>query len=154
MKSFLACFPGVLALIPLSGCHGLESRDALLSTVPSPSHTRRATIIQRQYVIDGKVENSPATYVLLSDDTGEPVYPSGVDFPAAQVVMKPAHCGPLKLTWNGDDDLIIVCDRCGLALAAVGNHANQLGKTKIEYEGFPESSSWETAPQASSRGSK
>lgn len=149
MKSSPAYFLGILVLIVLSGCRGVESRDALLSTVSSPSHTRRATIIQRQYVIDGKVENSPATYVLVSDDTGEPSYPSGVDFPAAEVVMKPAHCGPLKLTWNGDDDLVIVCDRCGLALAAAGEHVNQIGKTKIEYEGFPDSSSWETAPQTS-----
>jgi len=146
MSRFAGVLCAMFVVVLLSGCRGLESHDVLLQTVANASHTRRATMIQRQYVIDGRVENSPpVTYVLLSDDHGDPSYPSGVDFPADQVVMKPTHCGRLTLEWNGDQDLMIVCESCGLSMAAVGQHADQLGMTKIEYEGFPESSSWETA---------
>jgi hypothetical protein len=149
MKSAYIYAAGLLVFLVLTGCKGAESRDSVLSTVSNPSHTRRASVIQRQFVIDGRVENSPVTYVLLGDDSGAPNYPSGVDFPASDVVMKPSHCGPLSLTWNGDDNLTVVCMRCGLSLAAAGQHASQLGGTRIEYEGFPDSSSWETAPRNS-----
>jgi hypothetical protein len=148
MKSSFSRYALIFALVAFSGCRGLESRDALLSTAENPSHTRRATVIQRQYVIDGRVENSPTTYVLVSEDRGRPDYPSGVEFPSAEVAMSPLHCGPLTLSWKGDDDLVILCDRCGLSLSAAGQHVDQIGRTRIEYEGFPESSSWETAPPA------
>ena len=139
-----------IALCVVTGCRGLDSRDILMESVTNVSHTRRASVIVRQFVIDGRVDdNPPVTYVLLSDDHGEPRYPAGVDFPEDEVVMKPVHCGRLSLEWNGDDNLMIVCERCGLSMSAIGHHAMQMGITKIEYVGFPEASSWETPPPAS-----
>ena len=138
-----------LAICVLTGCRGLDSRDILMESVSNVSHTRRATVIVRQFVIDGRVDdNPPVTYVLLGDDQGEPHYPAGVDFPEDEVVMKPVHCGRLSLEWNGDDNLLIVCERCGLSMSAIGHHATQMGITNIEYVGFPDSSSWETPPPA------
>jgi hypothetical protein len=149
MLRYAAISTLAIVLSAMSSCRSLDSRDILMESVANASHTRRATVIVRQFVIDGRVDdNPPVTYVLLGDDQGEPHFPAGEDFPADQVVTKPTHCGRLSLEWNGDDNLQVVCERCGLSISALGQHADQVGLTKIEYVGFPDSSSWETAPPA------
>jgi len=97
----------------------------------------------RQGFVDGKVTTSPTTYVLLDKDSGKPNYPNGVDFTDSQVVMKPEQCGPLQLSWVDDHLLKVNCQNCGLALTAVGRHADTLGPIHIQYDGFPPRSSWE-----------
>ncbi len=134
--------------ICLCACKGSERQDALLASVPNPSHTMRASIIQRQYYVDGKFDTSPTTYVLLDKDTGQPEYGNGEDFKESQIVMKPSQCGPLSLQWTGENTLKITCEKCGLAMSALGEHARGIGRVRIDYEGFPSMSSWETAPRS------
>ena len=130
------------------GCRGNDRQDTVLSSAANPSHTYRATVILRQYFVDGKIDNSPTTYVLLDQDTGKPDYSNGVDFKESQIVMQPSQCGPLSVQWNDDQTLKVICDKCGIALSAVGQHASGVGRIRIQYEGFPERSSWETGPQS------
>jgi hypothetical protein len=139
---FLAC---LLLFSPfLCGCK--DRQDTVIASVVNPSHTYRATVLVRQYYVDGKVDTSPTTYVLLDKDSGKPDYGNGEDFADSQVVMKPSQCGPLDVQWDDDHLLKVICQKCGLALSAVGQHASGAGSVRIEYEGFPEMSSWETAP--------
>jgi len=126
------------------GCKVDTRQDTVLGSAASPSHTQRATIILRQYWVDGKFDTAPTTYVLLDTDTGKPEYGNGQDFKDAQVVMKPTRCGPLSVEWADDRTLKVKCEKCGLALSAVGEHATGIGATRIVYEGFPERSSWES----------
>ena len=125
------------------GCRPQDRRDVLVTSVANPSHTYRATILLRQGFVDGNVGTSPTTYVLLDEDSGKPDYPNGVEFRDSQVVMKPDRCGALELRWTEDHALSVICRNCGLALSAVGPHAGAIGPIRIEYEGFPERSSWE-----------
>jgi hypothetical protein len=125
------------------GCRSQDRRDVLVTSVANPSHTYRATILLRQGFVDGNVGTSPTTYVLLDEDSGKPDYPNGVEFRDSQVVMKPDRCGALDLRWTEDHALSVICRNCGLALSAVGPHAGAIGPIRIDYEGFPERSSWE-----------
>jgi hypothetical protein len=125
------------------GCKEGQRQDTVLSSAANPSHTYRATVILRQFYSEGKLNNSPTTYVLLDRDSGAPNYLNGMDFRDSQVVMSPTQCGTLSLQWGGDWVLKIRCEQCGLALSGAGPHAQGMGAIRIEYEGFPETSSWE-----------
>jgi hypothetical protein len=131
-------------LFSLAGCKSNTRLDTVTSSVANPSHTLRATVILRQYYVDGKFDTSPTTYVLLDKDTGSAQYSNGAEFPSSQVVLKPSQCGPLDVNWVDDRTLKVICQKCGLALSAVGPHANSQGQIRIEYEGFPDTSSWES----------
>jgi hypothetical protein len=131
----------------LSGCRGSQRLDTVLASVPNSNHTWRATILLRQDYVEGQFKRSPTTYVLLDKDTGAAHYENGVEFSDSQVVMKPSQCGQIKVEWIDDQALRVICDQCGLALSAIGRHADGIGAIRIEYEGFPEHSSWETASQ-------
>jgi hypothetical protein len=138
----------VQVLLTVGGCKGNNRQDTVIASAANPSHTYRATIVLRQYFVEGKIDTSPTTYVLLDTDAGKPDYASGAEFKDSQVVMKPSQCGPLDVQWADDHVLKVVCEKCGIALSAVGQHAGSMGPIRIEYEGFPEMSSWETAPRA------
>lgn len=86
---------------------------------------------------------SATTYVLLEKDAGPPKYAYDQEFRAGDVVMRPSQCGPLKLEWIDDQTLRILCEKCGLALHSLGNHADKVGSVHIIYEGFPSKSFWE-----------
>jgi hypothetical protein len=133
---------GLGACLGLAGCRG-QRQDTVLSWALNPSHTWRATVVQREYFIDGHRDAAPTTYVLLDAGSGAPEYENGQEFTEAEVVMKPSRCGPLRLTWTGDESLEVRCEKCGLALSAAGRHASGVGKIRVEYAGFPERSSWE-----------
>jgi hypothetical protein len=137
-----------LPALVLPGCKADTRQDTVLTSAVNPSHTYRATVVLRQYYVDGKFDTAPTTYVLVDPDTGRPEYGNGEDFKDAQVVMKPTQCGPLSLKWVDDSTLKIRCEKCGLALSALGEHASGVGAVRVEYEGFPEMSSWETMPRA------
>lgn len=98
--------------------------------------------------MDGQVNTSPTTYVLLDRNSGSFDYQPGMEFKDSQVVIKPSQCGPLSVKWIDNSALRITCEKCGLALSAVGPHPQGMGAIKIEYDGFPEMSSWETAPRS------
>jgi hypothetical protein len=146
------CSAILLVVLPVSlclcGCRRSDRQDTVTGSAANASHTYRATVILRQYYVDGKFDTSPTTYVLLDPDSGAPNYSNGVDFKDSQVVMKPSQCGPLTVQWTGDHELKVICEKCGLALSAVGQHASNVGAIRIAYEGFPEMSSWEAAPQS------
>ncbi len=130
----------------VSGCKGDQRQDTVIASIANPSHMYRATILLRQYYVDGKFDTSPTTYVLLDKDSGAATYENGVDFTESQVVIKPTQCGPLSLKWTDENALRITCEKCGLALSAVGSHPRAMNSVRIDYVGFPEMSSWETAP--------
>jgi len=131
----------------LTGCHPDTRLDTLVQSAVNPSHTYRATVMLRQYYVDGKFDTTPTTYVLLHPYTATPEYGNGEDFPDSQVVIKPSQCGPLGVEWADDKTLEVICKKCGIALSAVGEHPSGVGAVRVEYEGFPEMSSWETAPR-------
>jgi hypothetical protein len=130
------------------GCRRNDRQDTVITSAANPSHTYRATIILRQYFVDGKIDTSPTTYVVLDADTGKPNYENGVEFKDSQVVMKPSQCGPMSVEWANDHMLKVICEKCGLALSGAGQHANTMGAIQVEYEGFPAVSSWESGPRA------
>ena len=134
--------------LALGGCRGSDWHDTLVASAANPSHTYRATILLRQYFVDGKVDTSPTTYVLLDKDSARPDYSSRREFKDSQVVMKPSQCGALDIRWADDHLLKVVCEKCGIALSEVGKHANGIGPIRIEYEGFPVLSSWESGPSS------
>lgn len=141
----LGCVP---IWVSISGCKGNNGQDTVLATAANPSHTLRATVVLRQYFVDGKADTSPTTYVLLDKDTGKPEYDNGAEFQDSQVVVKPSQCGPLTVEWADDRLLKVICQKCGIALSAIGPHPAGMQSIRIEYEGFPERSSWETGPGA------
>ena len=136
---------GLFAAV-LCGCHPNTRLDTLVQSTSNPSHTYRATIIVRQYYVDGKFDTSPTTYVLLDPYTVKPDYGNGADFKDSQIVIKPSQCGALAIEWTDDSTLKVICQKCGISLAAVGEHPSGMGSVRVQYEGFPEMSSWETAP--------
>jgi hypothetical protein len=136
----------VLTALVVSGCRNNDRQDTIIASAANPSHTYRATVLLRQHFVDGKADTSPTTYVLLDKDSGKADYPNGVDFKDSQVVMKPTQCGPLGLEWGSDHQLKVICQNCGLALSAVGQHVDDLNSIQIKFENFPETSSWETPP--------
>lgn len=138
---------GLLAAL-LCGCHSNTHVDTLVQSTSNPSHTYRASVIVRQYYVDTKFDTSPTTYVLLDPYTVKPDYGNGADFKDSEIVMKPTQCGPLGLEWTDDSTLKVTCQKCGISLAAVGEHPTGMGPVRVEYEGFPETSSWETAPHS------
>jgi len=147
---FCVCVSMLLMLAALCGCKdtkGGQRQDTMLSSVANPSHTLRATIILRQYLAEGHFDNSPTTYVLMDPDSGRPRYDNGQDFKDSQVVMRSSQCGSLSLQWTDDSALQINCEKCGLALSAVEEHAQGMGAIRVVYAGFPAQSSWEAAPR-------
>jgi len=134
--------------IALLGCHSDTRKDTLIQTTSNPSHTYRASVVIRQYYVDGKFDTSPTTYVLLDPYTAKPVYDNGADFKDSQVVIKPSQCGPLSVEWADDLTLKVSCVKCGIALSAVGVHPSGVGSVRVQYEGFPDLSSWEGAPRS------
>jgi hypothetical protein len=136
----------MLAILP-AGCRSNTHLDTLVQSASNPSHTYRATIILRQYYVDGKFDTSPTTFVILDPYTPKPDYGNGEDFKDSQIVIKPSQCGPLEIEWTDDSTLKVICEKCGISLAAVGEHPSGMGSVRVQYEGFPESSSWETAPR-------
>jgi len=138
---------GAFLCAALTGCRSDTRRDTLIESSVNPSHTYRATVILRQYYVDGKFDTSPTTYVLLHPYTAKPEYGNGEDFPQSQVVIQPTQCGALGVEWADDKTLKVICEKCGIALSAVGAHPSGVGAVKVEYQGFPEMSSWEMAPK-------
>ena len=138
----------VAGAVLLWGCKSDGRRDTVIASVANPSRSLRATIIQRQYFVEGREDNSPTTYVLLDQDAGKPEYEGGQDFKPSQIVIEPSQCGPLSVTWVQDRALKITCEKCGLALSALGSHPRAMGveggSVRIDYEGFPDMSSWES----------
>jgi len=136
----------------LPGCRDTTRHDLLLTSVANATHTLRATIIQRQYFIEGRADTGPTTYVLLDEDQGKPEYENGQEFKPSQIVIEAAQCGPLSVSWDSERALRIRCEKCGLALSALGSHPSVMGlnngSVRVVYDGFPEMSSWETAPRA------
>ena len=149
---YKSCLILVLFAAPVSlavgGCRENDRQDTVLSSAANPSHTLRATVLLRQYFVDGKMDNSPTTYVLLDKDAGKPDYANGVNFIDSEIIMKPSQCGPLTVQWTDDKTLKVICDKCGIALSEVGQHASGMGAIRIQYEGFPALSSWEAGPQS------
>jgi hypothetical protein len=139
----LLLFTVCLALF-VSSCRNNETQDTIIASVSNPSHSYRATVILRQHFVEGNADATPTTYVLLDRDTGKVDYPNGMEFKDSQVVMNPVQCGPLGLAWSNDHLLKVICQKCGLALSAAGQHADRWNSIRIEYDGFPETSSWET----------
>jgi hypothetical protein len=127
----------------MPGCKGGERRDTVLSSLASPSRKYRATIVQRQFYVDGKTDSGPTTFVLVGANEGSAKYGNGEDINESEVAMKPTQCGPLSLEWVNDQLLRVRCEQCGLSLASAGPHASSIGAVRIEYDGFPEVSSWE-----------
>ena len=140
----------LLLLVVLCGCKdnkGGQRQDTVLSSASNLSHAWRATVVLRQYLVEGHFDNSPTTYVLLDHDSGKPEYDNGEDFKDSQVVMKTARCGTLSLQWPDEDTLQITCEQCGLALSAVEEHTQGMGAIRVVYAGFPAQSSWEAGPR-------
>jgi hypothetical protein len=147
---FCARISMLLMLAALCGCKdtkGGQRQDTVLSSVVNPSHVWRATIILRQYLVDGHFDNSPTTYVLMDRDAGKPQYDNGQDFKDSQVVMKSSQCGSLSLQWPDEGTLQVTCEKCGLALSAVQEHTQGMGAIRVVYAGFPAQSSWEAGPR-------
>jgi hypothetical protein len=141
---FLLSLLVLIASVMLNGCKNGKTRDTVMSSVSNPTHSFRATVLRRQYLLDNGMEDaSPTTYVLLERDAGPPSYAYGQDFKGSDVVMRPSQCGPLRLMWIDDQTLQIICDKCDLALHSLGNHADKIGPIRIVYEGFPTKSFWE-----------
>jgi hypothetical protein len=134
----------LIASMMLSGCKHGKTRDTVLASVSNPSHSFRGTVLRRQYLLDNGMEDASATtFVLLEKDGGPPSYAYDQDSKGGHVVMRPSQCGPLRLMWIDDRTLQIICDKCGLALHSLGNHADKIGPVQIVYEGFPTKSFWE-----------
>ncbi|MFC5864773.1 hypothetical protein ACFPT7_20865 [Acidicapsa dinghuensis] len=144
---FKSCRKLAASMLPLlailCGCRGHGRQDTVLSTASNLSQTWRATVILRGYFVDGKLDKSPATFVLLDKDSGKPNYENGQDFLDSQTVIKASDCGPLAVQWIDDSTLKVICNRCGLALSAVGQHPSLMGAVRVQYDGFPAVSSWE-----------
>lgn len=138
---------GVLG-VATTGCYSNTHQDTLIQSRANPSHTYRATVVIRQYYVDGKFDTSPTTFVLLDPYSEKAVLDDSSDFKDFQVVIKPSQCGPLRVEWSDDRTLKIICDKCGIALSAVGQHPSGVGSVRVEYEGFPDMSSWEGAPHS------
>jgi len=138
-------------MLALCGCfgnsNGGERIDTVLSSVANPDHAWRATVIERQYVVDGHFDNSPTTYVLVDRDAGKPKYENGEEFKDSHIAMKTSRCGTLSLQWPDARTLQITCEQCGLALSAVEEHTQGMGAIRIVYAEFPAQSSWEAAPR-------
>ncbi len=96
--------------------------------------------------MDGRIDTSPTTYVLVDKDPGKPSSFKDTDFKDSQVAMKATQCGPLELRWMDERSLKVICQNCGLALAAVSQHAGAVGSVRVEYDGFPQRSSWDPGP--------
>jgi hypothetical protein len=141
--ALLVAFCGCLA-----GCREGPRLDTVLDSALNPSRTYRATVLLRQYRMDGKFDDSPTTYVLLDRNDGSEKYENGQDFKDSEIVMKPSRCGTVNVAWLDDGSLKVICEHCGLALSAVGPHADGMGAIRIVYEGFPALSSWEPAAHA------
>ena len=129
----------------LCGCRGKSHQDTLVASVANPSRTYWATILLRQGVTDGSVDTTPTTYVLVDKSTGKPHYSSYAEFKESQIAMKATQCGALEVQWMSDLALTVICQNCGLALPAA-QHATGVVAIRVDYEGFPERSSWEPGP--------
>jgi len=46
----------------------------------------------------------------------------------------------LTVHWTDDNALRIICEKCGLALSALGPHARSMGAVRVDYDDFPEMS--------------
>ena len=145
MTTRLRCALLVVFCGYLAGCREGPRLDTVLASALNPSRTYRATVLLRQYRMDGKFDDSPTTYVLLDRNDGSEKYENGQDFKESEIVMKPSRCGTVNLAWLDDGSLKVICEHCGLALSAVGPHADGIGAIRIVYEGFPALSSWEPA---------
>lgn len=135
-------------LLAVCGCRGHGRQDTVLSTASNLGQTWRATVILRQYFVDGKLDKGPTTFVLLDQDSPRLNYENGQDFKDSEIVIKANDCGPLTVQWVDDRTLKVICSQCGLALSAVGEHPSAMGSIRVEYEGFPSVSSWEGGSNA------
>lgn len=147
-----SCLNSIFLLLPLlgtfCGCRGHGRQDTVLSTAANSGHAWRATVILRQYFVDGKLDKSPTTFVLLDKDSGRPGYENGQDFKDSETVLRVNDCGPLMVQWVDDSTLRVICSQCGLALSAIGEHPSAMGSIRVQYDGFPAVSSWEGGPNA------
>ncbi len=143
-SKYKGCVLLVAASLMSAACRYGKTRDTVLTSIPNASHSYRATVLQRQYLLNnGMTDASPTTYVLVDKDNGIPSYGYDQTFDRSQVVMRPSQCGPLKLHWADDLTLEIICEKCGLALNALGNNAAKVGPVRIVYKDFPQKSFWE-----------
>jgi hypothetical protein len=136
----------IFGMVMLTACSRAERHDEVVASIGNPSGTYVASVVKRKFTDRGLVAASDVTFVLVDkSSSGSPHYENGQDFDAKFVAMSPSQCGPLQLTWVTDSLLRIKCADCGLALNALGRHANRIGTVQIVYDGFPDRSFWETS---------
>jgi len=86
MAAFVA-FPTIFVLAHLCACRDTIRQDMVIPSAVNSSHAYRATVIQRQYYVDGKFDTSPTTYVILDKYSGTAKYENSLRFKESQIIM-------------------------------------------------------------------
>jgi hypothetical protein len=135
------------AMVTTTACRKAQPYDFIRGSVVSPDGNYVATMIDRRYresfmSRDARKYREPITsgdaYVLVRKRSEAYPYPTGADFPVADVAFAMPQCGPLKLEWRDDLTLEIMCDQCGRSLKEADRRADKLGEMRILYSAFAE----------------
>jgi hypothetical protein len=129
------------------GCSGLIALATLMSCKPAPM---KNSIVARSASPDGKFSailvDRFYQAALISDEFFLIVIPSGKDAETAinaqqigdSSAVVATRADKVHLRWQDKDDLLLICDSCGIHAIDISKKLDHIGSTKIIYQGFPE----------------
>lgn len=133
MKSTVKLSLILCCLEILNGCHKARRIDTITASVLNPAADYRATVLKENYVA---ALVSDVTIVYITSGPGQYKKAPQEDFPTSLVAVIMAQCGPLKLKWQDNRTLSVVCVHCGRELSDASRRVDAVGSIRVVYEGF------------------
>ena len=129
-----ACLSADIVVL-LTGCFGGKVSSTIVQKAASPDGNSIALFIDRAYHIARASNEFVLIVVPHARDLDEAVADKAIGDSAAFVAT---YAGGVRLHWQGNDTLVVVCDSCGLRPLDIEKRLDRLGRLQIVYRGVPQ----------------
>jgi hypothetical protein len=124
-----------LLFAALVGCRPAPQTNTIIDKAESPDGTSLAILVDRSYHMARVSDEYFLIVIPASRDVNEAIRTAHIGDSAALVAT---WASQLRLRWQSDDVLVVVCKSCGLEAIDVIKKLDHIGSVKVIYEGLPE----------------
>jgi hypothetical protein len=147
MKTLLMCctrarkFLGFLAIAVLFfmatviGCKTAPMTNTVVCRADSPSGGSSALLVERY--VHAALSSNQFYLLVLSKNQDKDKAVNDRDIGDSSPLVA-TLAGKVKLRWQSDNTLLVICDSCGLEAVDISKKLDQIGSVNINYQGFPE----------------
>jgi len=130
----LAAYSSLFLLIALMGCKAAPTTNTVVAQAQSPDGKSSTLLVDRHYDAARVADEFFLIVIPGSQSADEAMAAKHIGDSAALVAT---WAGKVQLRWQSNDLLLVSCDSCGLEATNIAKKLDQVGPTKIVYQGFP-----------------